>query len=109
MAIFDLYGSDTIKELPDARKHLEAALGIHFEEHESTHHGGVYFKYGKSPAENFLLKLNLDPFDGEPLEQQYPDALVILYVSDTSRSDEIRAKIERSEASFTLLRHEDLA
>jgi hypothetical protein len=105
MAAFDLYAvnSDNLK---DAKAFVERVLSIFLESRESTYHAGEYFFFGDWAGEHFLLKQNLDPFDGEPAEQGFPESSIILYVNDTRRSMELRDALVRDGA--VLLRHEDL-
>lgn len=56
-------------------------------------------------GENFILKLNLDPFDEEPVEQDFSDFSVLLYINATTRSSDIERAI-RDGGGFELLRHE---
>jgi len=61
--------------------------------------------WGKSDSENFVLKLNTDPFDGDPVEQNYASYKILLYVNATNRSTEIEKLISQG-GGFKLLRHE---
>jgi hypothetical protein len=106
MKVYDLYGflSDDIVA---ARGALEAALGQQFEARDSDYQGGEYFQLGKAGAEHFVLKRNVDPYDGDPAEQEFPQHPVIFYVNATARAAELRQKI--ATAGCVLLRHEDLS
>jgi hypothetical protein len=105
MAIYELYGS-ALDDINQARKLLEASLAIQFEARESDYQGGDYFQWGHARGEHFVLKRNLDLVDGDPAEMSYPTQKVLLYLNDTPRADELRARV--LQASFVLLRHEDL-
>jgi hypothetical protein len=107
MAIYDLYGflSDDIEV---AKKILETSFGIQFEVRDSDYQGGEYYKWGKTGNENFVLKRNLDPIDGEPAEMSFPGHQILFYVNDTSRSADLQERINQEAKSFVLLRHEDL-
>lgn len=60
---------------------------------------------GGSDSEHFILKFNIDPFDGDPVEQSYSDYKILLYVNATARSSNIEKAI-RQDGSFKLLRRE---
>lgn len=61
--------------------------------------------WGRSDSENFVLKFNVDHFDGDPVEQNYPSYKILLYVNATNRSSDIEEAI-RQGGDFKLLRHE---
>ncbi|WP_175181465.1 hypothetical protein [Achromobacter aegrifaciens] len=101
---YDLYGAKDISLLL-ARSRIEEVFGISFEERNSTYHGGDYYMFGSNDSENFVLKMNLDPFDEEPVEQGFPDYPVLLYINATDRSSDIEEAIKKSDC-FKRLRHE---
>lgn len=108
MAIYDLYGvlSDDIEA---AQKILETALNIQFEIRNSDYQGGDYFQWGKADNEHFVLKRNIDPFDGQPAEMSFPVYKVLFYVNDTARSADLQEKMNNGAKDFSLLRHENIA
>jgi hypothetical protein len=61
--------------------------------------------WGRSDSENFVLKLNIDPLDGDPVEQNYASYKILLYVNATNRSADIEKVISQG-GGFKLLRHE---
>ena len=101
---YDLYGTKKLSLL-SAKDVVERVLGKVFEERDSSYQGGVYYMWGGSDSENFILKLNIDPFDGDPVEQKYPEHKILLYVNATNRSSDIEEAI-RQGGDFKLLRHE---
>lgn len=101
---YDLYGARDI-DISLAREYLEGALGIVLEERESSYQGGIYYVCGTNDSENFVLKINVDPFDGGAVEQNFPDYPVLLYINATARSIDLEAVI-RKEGYFDFLRHE---
>lgn len=107
MAIYDLYGFLS-NDIERAKKLLETSLGIQFEVRDSDYQGGEYYKWGKTGVENFVLKRNIDPIDGESVEMSFPGHEVLFYVNDTSRSAELQERINQKAKNFVLLRHEDL-
>lgn len=104
MIAYDLYGAKTLTLLL-AREHIEGILGVSLDERNSTYQGGVYYMLGSNESENFILKVNLDPFDDEPVEQNFPDYPVLLYINATARSSDVEEAIKKG-ACFKLLRHE---
>ncbi|MCS7881659.1 hypothetical protein N0345_17880, partial [Pseudomonas aeruginosa] len=50
-------------------------------------------------------KANLDPLDDEPVELNFPDYPILLYINATTRSSAIEGVIKKG-ACFKLLRHE---
>ncbi|SRR6266481_969503 len=107
MAIYDLYGILSA-DITEAKESLEAALDVNFEARESTYQGGEYFVFGKRASENFVLKRNLDPIDGEPAEMKFPEYPILLYINDTLRSSDLQKKIDQNANKFILLKHQDL-
>jgi hypothetical protein len=107
VAIYDLYeiGADSITE---ARSLLESLLSISLEEHDSSFHRGPYFATGKKGEENFELKLNLDPYEDEPIEDEYSDSRFLFYVNNTRRSSELNSVLTKSNSRIKLLRREDI-
>lgn len=106
MAIYDLYEVKA-SSISEAKELVEQA-GISLEERESSYHRGPYFAYGEIGRENFELKINLDPYEDAPNEEEFPDSELLLYINNTPRSDELKEKILGSSERFTLLRHENL-
>ncbi|WP_454834568.1 hypothetical protein [Pseudomonas lini] len=102
MAAYDLYGVKGLTIL-EAKLKVEESLKLSFDERESTYQGGVYYRFGSDESEKFLLKGNVDPFDGEAVEQKFSEYPVLLYVDMTVRSEEVRCLLSME---FCLLRHE---
>ncbi|MCB2250283.1 hypothetical protein KTQ74_00150 [Pseudomonas chlororaphis] len=102
MTAYDLYGFKGLAIL-EAKSEIEKKLNLCFEERESSYQGGVYYKFVSDGAESFVLKGNIDPFDGDPVEQMFSDYPVLLYVDMTLRSEEIKSLLS---VGFDLLRHE---
>ena len=104
---YDLYGFIS-GDIGEARRCLEAALGIAFDEHDSDYQGGDYFAWGDESGEHFILKRNADPYDDEAAEQKFAEHAVIFYVNATGRAAELQHKITAACAGCALLRHEGL-
>ena len=69
---------------------LAPALGLQWEQRESSFRGGNYFLCRRG-AEEFILQINWDTLDGEPFEDA-PDVAVVLYAS-TGQPDKVAASI----------------
>ncbi len=106
MAIYDLYEVKA-SSIGEAKKLVEQA-GISLEERESSYHRGPYFACGEMGQENFELKINIDPYEDVPNEEDFPGSELLLYVNNTPRSDELKAKLLDHDERFVLLRHENL-
>lgn len=105
MATNDLYGC-LVPTLEESKSLLEKILDITFEARDSLYHG-EYYHYGNNAEEHFLLKNNVDPFDGEPAEINFADYPILLYVNRTTRSSELRNLFDRALGKFPLLRQKD--
>ena len=105
MAKYILYGSKL--SLAEAKEILEELLTLQFEARESTYQGGEYFHTGSMTGEEFQLKENVDPFDDDPAEMNFPEFPTMLYINATLKSEELREIMEHARGSFALLRHED--
>lgn len=101
---YDLYGVVELSLL-SAKEHVEEMLGVSLEERESSYQGGIYYVWGRSDSEHYVLKVNVDPFDEEPVEQDFSDFPVLLYINATERSSSIE-EVVRKDSFFKLLRHE---
>ena len=106
MATYILYGSKV--SLSKAKEILEELLTLQFEARESEYQGGEYFHAGCMIAESFELKRNVDPFDGDPVEMNFPEFPTLLYINESSRSEELIKSLALADRDFILLRHEDL-
>lgn len=100
---YDLYGAKGLC-LSSARERVERVLGVAFEERDSSYQG-AYYMWGESNSEHIVLKVNVDPFDGGPVEQSCPDYTILLYVNATERSSYIEEAI-RQAGGFKFIRHE---
>jgi hypothetical protein len=103
---FDLYGCSL--SLSDARAFLEPLLALQFDERESTYYGGIYFRFGDQTSENLILKRNVDPFDGEPVEMEHADFPVLFYVNRTSRASYFERVLAGASNVFLLLRRQSI-
>ena len=102
---FDLFGIKN-GDLKDARMRVEAVLGIRLILHESSYHGGVYYRCGSPGEEEFILKRNYDPIEEEYAEEAFPQHSVLLYVDCTARSEVIKDKLQGCSHGFEHLRSE---
>jgi hypothetical protein len=102
MTIYDLYGSMS-EDMAKAKETLEDALEIDFIYKESGYYGGEYFFFGERGKENFIIKRNIDPIDGEPAEMKFPGSKILFYVNDTLRASDIHESVALKAKGFTLL------
>ncbi len=66
MKTYDLYGSKL--SLVEAKNILQELLSLNFEIKNSEYKGGEYFYAGNRLGEDFEVRQNIDPYDGEPAE-----------------------------------------
>lgn len=104
MKTFDLYGLSAT-DLGAACRVLAAALHLAFVPHESSYHGGEYYRCGGPGTEHFILKRNYDESEGEFAEQEFRDSLILLYVNETERPTEVQQLLAPLH-DVTLLRRE---
>ena len=102
MAAYDLYGVKDLS-ISAASLSVEESLKLSFDRRESSYHGGEYYFSGNKESEHFTLKNNVDPFDGEAVEHEFPEYPILLYVDMTDRAEEVKGKLGME---FHLLRHE---
>ena len=107
MNSFDLYGWKN-SDIDNIKLKVEHALGLKFELHESTYHGGDYYLFGKLDEENFSLEYNKDLDENEPTEDDYSEYIILLYVNRTKRSQELHDLIKTVIDDAEYLRHEDV-
>ena len=91
MRTYYLFGylSDDIGE---AKYYLENALSCKFDARESTYYGN-YYQYGEKSGEHFILRENIDPFDDEVAEPDFPSYKILLYLNDVESPDAVVAKV----------------
>jgi hypothetical protein len=88
---YDLYGSRTLTA-GDLCARLGVALGLAFDERESSYRG-AYHRAGGIGREEFEVQPNDVPGDDggrEPMEERFADVPLLLYVNATERGDEVR-------------------
>ncbi|AHG49783.1 hypothetical protein RLEG12_02565 (plasmid) [Rhizobium leguminosarum bv. trifolii CB782] len=104
MPSFILYGIRKYS-LSEARTSVESASGFFFSERDSFYQAGVYYVFGAGGEEQFVLKRNIDPFDGDPVEQDFVSYPLLFYINSTERPSELIA-LMANVADFELLRQE---
>lgn len=77
MPVDELYGVRA-SSMEAVKSLLETALALDFEARHSLYHRN-YFLAGHE-GDTFMLKGNLDPFDDEPAEREFPACPLLLYV-----------------------------
>jgi hypothetical protein len=98
-----LYGFQD-DDLEALRIALEQALGIVLERHTNAYRGEHYVG-GVASAATLILQRNWDPFDGELMEEQFPDMRVLLYVMGSDWTVE-QERLLTVQAAHLLLRSE---
>ena len=102
MMMNNLYGSSNLT-IEDAKSFLERKLNIKFLPKDSLYQG-EYYRYGEDGSENFLLKKNIDPLDGEPAELNFSNCSILLYVNHTERTTELNNLLNKDSLNIFLLR-----
>lgn len=90
--VYDLYGL-LFSKLEEARKAIEHLLDITFNAHTGDYMGGDYYQLYDSGRENFVLQRNFNSWDQDWQEPNHKKFPFLLYISETKRSDEIRARL----------------
>lgn len=105
MKTFDVYALRA-GSLDEARVAVERATGLSLRLHESGYRGGEYYRCGDVGSENFILQRNHydESEDGGWAEAEAQDSPFVLYVSQTSRSQQLRTSLE-AQPGVRLLRH----
>jgi hypothetical protein len=105
MKTYELYG---IKQgdLESARIAIEKILGIRLIGHESSYHGGNYYRLGDLGNEHFILQWNFDPMENEWTEEKYKEMPILFYINETDRPEELENLMK--DQGFNLLRKERL-
>jgi len=107
MKTCDLYGFGN-DDLEAAKLAVEQALGIRLTAHESLYFAGNYYRLGRLGEEHFILRRNIDPFDGEPAELEFPEVGILLYVNETERPRELEQILTTKTPGLLLLRRGEL-
>jgi hypothetical protein len=94
-------------DLEAVRTAVEQALGIALDRHTSVYRGEHYVGVAVGAA-TLVLQRNWDPFDGELMEEQFPDMRVLLYITASDRAAELEQLLAAQTAAHVLLRQEPL-
>ena len=92
-------------DLEAIRIAVEQALGIVLTQHITTYRGEHYIG-GTASTAMLILQRNWDPFDGELMEEQFPDMRALLYVMRSDRAAELEHLLTTQTAAHVLLRQE---
>jgi len=103
---YDLYGIECA-DIGVARAIVEGALKITLVAHESGYRCGEYFRYKDVGDEHFILQKNYDEFEDEWTEESFSQYPQLLYVNETTRSEEL-GKFLQSDERVSLLRHQEI-
>ena len=81
---------------------IEETLNLRFIECEHQSDGG-YYRTGEMGAEHLILQANFNSIEGEWMEEDYPEAGVLLYINETTRPHEIERRPTASLKEIKLL------
>ena len=105
MQAYDLYGT-TLENADQVRDELEAILGCTFEARTSDY-VGEYYRCSTVGEESISIKENRGTGVSEPLEEDFPERKILVYVDDTERSSALMTILLNNSSKFQLLRHEE--
>jgi hypothetical protein len=105
MSVYDTFGF-LCSDLEQVRAAVEACLGIRFVPHESSFLGDYYLHGERYEKGNLLLRINLDPEDGEAAYPEFSEFPVILEASDPNEPERLSTLLKSKVAGCKLLRHE---
>lgn len=105
MNVFDLYGFKHA-DLEAAREAVESTLGLQLLAHDSGYLGGLYYRLGEGREESFELASNFRDSEGELREPEFSDFGVLLYISWSSRTEELEKNLLARCKDIRLLRRE---
>ncbi len=102
--IYDLYGfkQDNLEEIKGV---IDSTLGICLSEDYIGNRKAEEYKYHSGIKEEFVLTNNFFKQYDKWLETEFSQYPILLYVSGTTRSDEIGAKLMATIEGIELLRH----
>jgi hypothetical protein len=83
-----MYGFGNL-DIDMARELVSNLLNVELKKREGLHFGVYYLS--ETPTGSLTLRENVDPFDFEPIERDYPDHRVLLFAYDMTRPDDIWA------------------
>lgn len=100
MSTQDLYGFRS-NDLEEARASVEAALGVELSLHDSSYHGGDYYRKNTEANDEIVLQIN---DDGEGwAEEDYKNYGVLLHVYSPERGDDYKKALTDRDGGFILL------
>lgn len=102
MNTYDVYAIPAMS-LDDGKNFIERALSISLSPHESSFHGGNYYRHGRTGEENFVLQKNERDDEGE-LSEQCAEGCLLFYVNRTARAEEIEALLLKVGQEVRLLK-----
>lgn len=102
--VYDLYGfkQDNLEEIKGV---IDLTLGIYLSEDYIGNQKAEEYKYHSGIKEEFVLTNNFFKQYDKWVESEFSQYPVLLYVSGTTRSDEIETKLRSKIEGIELLRH----
>ena len=104
MRIYDIYGIVGYG-LDDVAQYLSGVLGVDWI-FRSSDLLGNHYRYKRGDGESLALNENFDANQGEYLMPDHRDQQLLLYVSNTDRSQEIEDRLFACELTVTLLQRQ---
>ena len=86
--------------LQDAQLIVEGCLGVALFPRSGGYRGGDYLMSEKGGSEELILQRNFIPFDGDWMESQHQDFAFLLYVNETTRSDEVLRRLVHADVEL---------
>ncbi len=105
MKTYDIYGAEA-GDIEKIRNALEDVLLIRLDPRESSYMGEYFL--GNLDDEEFQLRRNSDPIDGESIEKALPKNGILLYVNRTKRPKELEKLLLTRVPEFQLLKRTEL-
>jgi hypothetical protein len=87
-----------------ARVAVERTLHVTLEERESSHYGGVYFRFNGPDLQELVLQENVEIPEMEPAEEEFPEHRYLLYVSGFPEASPLLTALEAAPELFEKLR-----
>jgi hypothetical protein len=100
----DLYGYRG-DDMDRVRAHIERTLNVALLP-SSNQYRGDHYTYDGAGGETFVLQHNWSPLDGDLMEDAFPEATILLYVTGTSRPHVLEELLTLIGIGLVVLRRE---
>lgn len=105
MKTYDMYGAE-FGSIEKIRNAIEEALVVKLTPRKSAYLGEYYL--GNLNEEEFQLRRNLDPLDGESVEKNLSKDGVLFYINRTERAKELEKLLRAKVPELHLLKRGEL-